>query len=171
MSLVIHTCFVHSWCLPLPGRWWQMHHTAHCEDRETLYSYTHTNSVEKYIRTTHHQRSKNQNWTDSQGCSTFRRLWATLGEVCHTLNALQHILTKKPHNVFSKYTILCWATLTAVLGRLWPPAAGRTPLCAGERKWGWQMLAISISEILLSWWGLGLFFKVCPFKALRDFAD
>ena len=38
----------------------------------------------------------------------------------HTLNTLQHIITKTSHNVLSKFTILCWAAFIAVLGRVWP---------------------------------------------------
>ena len=38
----------------------------------------------------------------------------------HTLNTLQHIITKKSHNVLSKFMILCWATFIAILGCLWP---------------------------------------------------
>ena len=38
----------------------------------------------------------------------------------HTLNTLQHISTKKSHNVLSKFMILCWATFIAVLGCMLP---------------------------------------------------
>ena len=38
----------------------------------------------------------------------------------HTLNTLQHIITKESHNVLSKFTILCWATFIAILGCVWP---------------------------------------------------
>ena len=40
----------------------------------------------------------------------------------HTLNTLQHIITKKkktPH-VLSKFRILCWATFIAILGCMRP---------------------------------------------------
>ena len=38
----------------------------------------------------------------------------------HTVNALQHDITKKSHNVLSKCTVLCWATFTAILSRMQP---------------------------------------------------
>ena len=38
----------------------------------------------------------------------------------HTLNTLWHVITKKSHNVLSKFTILCWATFTAILGCMRP---------------------------------------------------
>ena len=38
--------------------------------------------------------------------------------LCHTLNTLGHKIHKKiSHNVLSKFTILCWATFTALLSR------------------------------------------------------
>ena len=58
-----------------------------------------------------------------QGCPNFWCLWATLEEevvLGHTLNTLRHVITKKSHNVSSKFTILCWATFTAILGCTWP---------------------------------------------------
>ena len=36
----------------------------------------------------------------------------------HTLNTLQHEITKKSH-ILSKCTILCWATFIAILGYMW----------------------------------------------------
>ena len=33
----------------------------------------------------------------------------------HTLNTLQHIITKTSHNVLSKFMILCWAAFIAIL--------------------------------------------------------
>ena len=38
----------------------------------------------------------------------------------HTLNALQHVITEKSHNVLSKFTILYWAALTAFWGCMRP---------------------------------------------------
>ena len=38
----------------------------------------------------------------------------------HTLNTLQHIITKKSHNVLSKFTILCWAIFIIILSHMWP---------------------------------------------------
>ena len=43
----------------------------------------------------------------------------------HTLNTLQHVITKKPHNVLSKFMILCWAAFTAILGCV-PPTGHRS---------------------------------------------
>ena len=41
----------------------------------------------------------------------------------HTLTALRTVIAKKSHLVLSKFTSLCWATGTALLGcRLAPPA-------------------------------------------------
>ena len=34
----------------------------------------------------------------------------------HTLKILWHVITKKFHNVLSKFTILCWVAFTAILG-------------------------------------------------------
>ena len=43
----------------------------------------------------------------------------------HTLNTLQHINhKKKPYNVLSKFTILCWAALIAILGHMQPTGHG-----------------------------------------------
>ena len=65
-----------------------------------------------------------------QECPHFRHLWATVEEEelsQATLNILQHIITKKKsHNVFHKFTILCWAAFTAILSC--PGASGWTPL-------------------------------------------
>ena len=36
----------------------------------------------------------------------------------HTLNTLQHVFTRKSHNVLSKFTILCWAMFTAIQGHM-----------------------------------------------------
>ena len=41
----------------------------------------------------------------------------------YTWNTLWHVITKKSYNVLSTLMILCWATLTAILGGMWP--AGR----------------------------------------------
>ena len=47
----------------------------------------------------------------------------------HTLNTLWHVITKKSHNVSSKFMILCWAAFTAILGcvqpsgHMWPRVA------------------------------------------------
>ena len=40
----------------------------------------------------------------------------------HTIDTWQHIrtTTKKSHNVLSKFTIVCWAAFTVVLGCMWP---------------------------------------------------
>ena len=38
----------------------------------------------------------------------------------HTLNTLQHIIAEKFHNVFNKFTILCWAKFIAILGCMQP---------------------------------------------------
>ena len=42
----------------------------------------------------------------------------------HTLNTLWHIITKKSHNVLSKFTILCWAAFIAILGCMRPTGGG-----------------------------------------------
>ena len=42
----------------------------------------------------------------------------------HTLNILWHVITKKSHNVLSKFTILCWAGFTVILGHLQPTHRG-----------------------------------------------
>ena len=43
----------------------------------------------------------------------------------HTLNTLQHVITKKKsHNVLSKFTIFCWAVFAGVLGRMWTAGCG-----------------------------------------------
>ena len=34
----------------------------------------------------------------------------------HPLNTVWHVITKNPHNVLSKFTVLCWASFIAVLG-------------------------------------------------------
>ena len=55
-----------------------------------------------------------------QGYPTFWRLWATLGKtvvLSHTLNIWWHVITKKPHNVLSEFTILCWVAFIAILCR------------------------------------------------------
>ena len=38
----------------------------------------------------------------------------------HTLNTLQHVITKISHYVLSKFTILCWAIFPAILSHMWP---------------------------------------------------
>ena len=38
----------------------------------------------------------------------------------HTLNTLRQVITKKSHNVLSKFMSLCWAILTAILGHVQP---------------------------------------------------
>ena len=38
----------------------------------------------------------------------------------HTLNTLQHVVTKRSHNVSSKFMILCWAAYTTLLGCMQP---------------------------------------------------
>ena len=42
----------------------------------------------------------------------------------HTLNTLQHIITKKSHNILSKFTILGQATFIATLGQMQPVGHG-----------------------------------------------
>ena len=42
----------------------------------------------------------------------------------HILNTLWHGITKKSHNILSKFTILCWAIFIAILGRMWPLGCG-----------------------------------------------
>ena len=43
------------------------------------------------------------------------------GVLGHIINTWQHIITKKkPHHVFSKFTILCRGVFTAILGCMWP---------------------------------------------------
>ena len=42
------------------------------------------------------------------------------GVLGHTWNTLWHIITKKSHNVLSKFMILCWAAFTATLACMWP---------------------------------------------------
>ena len=44
-------------------------------------------------------------------------LLASLG---HTLNTTWRVITQKSHHVFSKFTILCWVTFTAILGCMRP---------------------------------------------------
>ena len=53
-------------------------------------------------------------------------LWATRGHtgrrkfvLGHTLNTLQHVITKNSHNVLSKFTISGWAAFTATLDGMW----------------------------------------------------
>ena len=38
----------------------------------------------------------------------------------HTVNALQHVISKKSYNILSKFTTLCWAAFTAILGCMRP---------------------------------------------------
>ena len=38
----------------------------------------------------------------------------------HILNTLSHIITKKSHNILSKFMILCWAAFIAILRHMWP---------------------------------------------------
>ena len=45
----------------------------------------------------------------------------------HTLNTLQHIITKKSYHVLSKVVILCWAAFIATWDVCGPRAAGWTP--------------------------------------------
>ena len=42
----------------------------------------------------------------------------------HTLNILWRVITKKSHNVLSKFTVLCWGTFIAILGCMWPVSTG-----------------------------------------------
>ena len=62
---------------------------------------------------------------DIEPLAEVSNLWASLGHtgrrvaLGHTLNRLQHIITKKSHNVLSKFTILCWIAF-AILGCMWP---------------------------------------------------
>ena len=51
----------------------------------------------------------------------------------HTLNTLGHVITKKSHNVLSKFTILWWAAFTAILGGMQP--AGWTHLLESCESW------------------------------------
>ena len=51
----------------------------------------------------------------------------------HTLNTLGQVITKKSHNVLSKFMILCWAAFTAILSCMRP--AGRrldSPVTSGN---------------------------------------
>ena len=48
-------------------------------------------------------------------CHTGRRR-SVLG---HTLNTLQHVVTKRSHNVVSKFMIFCWASFTAMMDCMW----------------------------------------------------
>ena len=34
----------------------------------------------------------------------------------HTLNTLQCVITRKSHNILSKFMILCWVAFIAILG-------------------------------------------------------
>ena len=43
----------------------------------------------------------------------------------HTLNTLQHIIIKISHNVLSKFMILCWAALIAILSCMRPLSHSR----------------------------------------------
>ena len=38
----------------------------------------------------------------------------------HTLNTWQHVITKNPHNVLSKFAILCWAAFIVILSHKQP---------------------------------------------------
>ena len=58
--------------------------------------------------------------------------------VGHTLNILQHVITKKSHNVLSKFTILCWTAFIAMLSNMQP--TGRrldtpAPFCSVSLLW------------------------------------
>ena len=67
-------------------------------------------------------------------CSTGVDILASLGHtgrsvvLGYTLNTLQHEITKKSHDVLRKFTILCWATFTAILVACGLWLAGWTPL-------------------------------------------
>ena len=71
------------------------------------------------------------------GClSGLSNLLASLGHtgrrrvvLRHTLNTLWHIITKKSHNVLSKFTMLCWAAVIAILGHIQPIGRGLDTLC------------------------------------------
>ena len=55
----------------------------------------------------------------------------------HTLNTLQDVITKKSHDVLSKFTILCWAEFTAIRACVRPAGRGLdTPasLCASHLR-------------------------------------
>ena len=47
----------------------------------------------------------------------------------HTLNTLQHVITKTPHNVLSEFMILCWAAFS----RRNPKGAGKLSAQTGQR--------------------------------------
>ena len=59
-----------------------------------------------------------------RGCPTFRHLWATLEEESCLGPPIKYIAThnhtKKPHNVLSKFVILCWVTFIPILGCMQP---------------------------------------------------
>ena len=42
----------------------------------------------------------------------------------HPLNTLWHLITKKSHNVLSKFMTLCWATFVAILCHIQPTCRG-----------------------------------------------
>ena len=42
----------------------------------------------------------------------------------HILNTLCHVITKKSHNVLSKFTILCWTAFIAILGPMLSAGCG-----------------------------------------------
>ena len=58
----------------------------------------------------------------SFGCPALRRPWTTLEEeeLSRALNTLQHVITKKSHNVLSKFTILCWSAFIVILRPMRP---------------------------------------------------
>ena len=53
----------------------------------------------------------------------------------HTLNTVQHVITKKSHSILNEFTILCWAVFTAILGHMRPVGPGWTPLRLEEDTW------------------------------------
>ena len=51
----------------------------------------------------------------------------------HTLKILQHVTTKKSHNVLSKFTILCGATFIAILSCTPPTGRRQDTNCSVSR--------------------------------------
>ena len=65
-----------------------------------------------------------------------------------TLNTLWRVITKKSHNVLSKFTILCWAAFTAILGWCGSWATGWSPLLCWQALIGSHSSCYVLTQLL-----------------------
>ena len=62
--------------------------------------------------------------TWGQASPTFWPHWKK-SVLSHTLNTLQHVITKISHNVLSNFMILCWAAFIDILSSRWDTPSGK----------------------------------------------